>query len=160
MRTNAKIIYKYLDYKGWSKNIICAAIANMQAESALSPGRIEMTDDDGDGDLAYGLVQWDPPANWTGYASQHGYAIDDIHRQLDYLVYSMRRGAGHWNVGGVTEEYQKYAHEFLESTDEAGKLAIVFLLCYVRPKISDTSARNLRASYANEWLAYFNQLGW
>ena len=158
--TNAKIIYKYLYYKGWSRNAICGAIANMEAESTLSPGRIEISDSDNDGDFAYGLIQWDPPTKWTNYAAEHGYTQNDIYRQIDYLVYSMRYGGGEWIVRNVPAEYQLYAYEYIVSNKTPYELAVSFLLCYERPTDSGTNVRDYRGNLATQWLEFFDELGW
>ena len=159
-RYNAKIIYNYLLYKGWSKNAICGVIANMEAESSLSPGRWEMTDDDGDGDKAYGVLQWDPPTKWTNYADQHEYAYDNLYRQLDYFIYSTRYGGGEWGVSGVPTAYQLYAYEYAYSTRSVYDLAITFLLCYERPTDAETSVMNYRGNLAEAWKEYFDSIGW
>ncbi len=159
-RHNARIIYKYLTYKGWSKNAICGAIANMEAESSLSPGRWEMEDSDNDGDKAYGVLQWDPPTKWINYANSHDYEQNNIYRQLDYLIYSMRYGGGEWLVGGVPNAYQLYAYEYTCSSRSVYDLAIVFLLCYERPTNAGSSVMNYRGGLAETWEAYFDSLGW
>jgi len=55
MENNAMIVYDYLSKQGWSKNAICGAIANMQAESTINPGLWEKGNTTNPG---YGLVQW------------------------------------------------------------------------------------------------------
>jgi hypothetical protein len=157
---NARIIYNYLTYKGWSKNAICGVIANMEAESSLNPGRWEMEDSDNDGDKAYGVLQWDPPTKWLNYAQSHGYEQNNIYRQLDYLIYSMRYGGGEWIVSGVPSAYQLYAHEYAYSSKSVYDLAIVFLLCYERPTDAGNSVMNYRGGLAQTWKEYFDSLGW
>jgi hypothetical protein len=157
---NAKIIYNYLAYKGWSKNAICGAIANMEAESSLSPGRWETEDSDNDGDKAYGLLQWDPPTKWINYAQSHNYKQNNIYRQLDYLIYSTRYGGGEWLVSGVPTVYQLYAYEYTYSTRSVYDLAIAFLLCYERPTHVGSSVMNYRGGLAETWKEYFDSIGW
>lgn len=159
-KSNAKIIYNYLKYKGWSKNAICGAIANMDAESSLSPGRHEIEDHDNDGDKAYGLLQWDPPTKWTNYALEHDYELDNIYRQLDYLIYSTRYGGGEWIIRGIDEPYNLYVYEYIYSNLSARELAIAFFLCYERSKNTGEDARNSRGDLAETWKNYFDSIGW
>ena len=157
---NARIIYNYLLYKGWCKNAICGVIANMEAENSVSPGRWEITDHDGDGDKAYGLLQWDPPTKWTNYADQHEYDYNNLYRQLDYFIYSTRYGGEQWVVSGVPTTYQLYAYEYAYSTRSVYDLAIAFLLCYERPTDAGTSVMNYRGGLAEAWKEYFDSIGW
>lgn len=157
MENNAMIIYDYLLKQGWTKNAICGAIANMQAESTINPGLWEKGNTTNPG---YGLVQWTPATKWTDYADIHGYNYSDLNRQLEYLSYSMQPGRGEWLVGGVTPTYQLYADEYISSTRSAYDLSIVFLLCYERPLDQSDSVKSYRGSLANSWLSFFNSLGW
>ena len=157
MENNAMIVYDYLSKQGWSKNAICGAIANMQAESTINPGLWEKGNATNPG---YGLVQWTPATKWTDYADSYGYNHSDLNRQLEYLIYSMQPGRGEWLVGGVASTYQLYASEYISSTRSAYDLAIVFLLCYERPLDQSDSVKSYRGSLANNWLSFFNSLGW
>lgn len=160
MEYNAKIVYNYLTYMGWTKNAICGVIANMEAESKLSSGIWERQKENDNSQPAYGVLQWDPFTKWTNYADKYNYAYSDLYRQLAYFIYSTRHGGGEWIVKEVAPTYQLYAYEYIYSTQSAYYLASVFMLCYVRPKDSGASVMEERGNLAEKWKRYFDSIGW
>ena len=83
MDNNAVITAAYLSAKGWSRNAISGILGNFWRESNINPGIWQnLYPDPSNG---YGLAQWTPSTNWTDYANQHGYQIDDGYKQLDFI---------------------------------------------------------------------------
>lgn len=83
MDNNAMITAAYLSAKGWTREAIAGLLGNFWRESTINPGIWQsLTPDPSNG---YGLAQWTPATNWTDYATQHGYNIDDGYKQLDFI---------------------------------------------------------------------------
>lgn len=145
---NAKLVYNYLEFSGWSHNAICATLGNMQHESQINPGRYQ----NGVGP-AYGLVQWDPSSKYLNWADKMGYADNSMIGQLNYLIHSMQPGNGEWFSNSSVKGYYLTSSKFISSTESVEFLTQVFLWSYERP--SDIALEN-RISYAKYWDSYFS----
>ena len=152
MQNNAQIIYNRLKY-GWTKNAICALLANMQCESNINPGIWESLKS---GNLSggFGLVQWTPATkyrNWhDSYFGDTDYTNGD--KQLSRIIYEVRNGM-QW--ASVYSEQGLTFQEFTQSTLDPYILAVEFLICYERPANQGSSVRALRGSIAQTWWNYF-----
>lgn len=83
MDNNAMITASYLSGKGWTRNAIAGILGNFWRESTINPGIWQDTIPNPSG--GYGLAQWTPSTNWTDYANQQGWQIDDGYKQLDFI---------------------------------------------------------------------------
>ena len=63
---NAKYIWYALQNNGWTLNAVCGMLGNMQAESAINPGRWQ-SDRVGNMSGGYGLVQWTPATKYINW---------------------------------------------------------------------------------------------
>lgn len=152
MQNNAQIVYDRLKY-GWTKNAICALLANMQCESNINPGIWESLKA---GNLSggFGLVQWTPATkyrNWhDDYFGDADYTNGD--KQLSRIIYEVNNGM-QW--ASVYSEQGLSFKAFTESTLDPYILAVEFLICYERPADQSSSVRALRGSIAQTWWNYF-----
>lgn len=143
MTGNAQYILNYLLKKGWSKNSVCGMLGNMQTESTINPG-IWQSLKAGNYDGGYGLVQWTPATNFTTWASQNGYAMDDINGQLERIIWEV---ANHeqWIS---TSAYPMSFSQYIKSTDSPYNLAMVFIANYERP---ENPSQPIRGTQAQHW---------
>lgn len=154
MQNNAQIIYNRLKY-GWTKNAICALLANMQCESNMNPGIWEGLKS-GNLEVGFGLVQWTPATkyrNWhDAYFGDADYTNGD--KQLSRIIYEVNNGM-QW--ASVYSEQGLSFQAFTQSTLDPYILAVEFLICYERPKAEYQTApyRALRGSIAQTWWNYF-----
>lgn len=152
MQNNAQIVYNRLK-EGWTKNAICALLANMQCESNINPGIWESLKS---GNLSggFGLVQWTPATkyrNWhDAYFGDDDYTNGD--KQLSRIIYESRNGM-QW--ASVYSEQGLSFQAFTQSTLDPYILAVEFLICYERPTDQSASVRALRGSIAQTWWNYF-----
>ena len=150
MEINATYIYSYLKHKGWSDNAISAILGNMQAESAINPGRWQ--GNNVGGGPAYGIVQWDPFSKYINWCSEQGYSDpSEMDSNLARIIYEVENKIQWYGVGdysGMSFE------EFATSEESVSYLAIGFLLCYERPADQSESVQNYRASLASNWYEY------
>lgn len=152
MQNNAQIVYNRLKH-GWTKNAICALLANMQCESNINPGIWESLKS---GNLSggFGLVQWTPA---TKYRNWHDAYFGDTdytngNKQLSRIIYEVNNGM-QW--ASVYSEQGLTFQEFTQSTLDPYILAVEFLICYERPANQGSSVRALRGSIAQTWWNYF-----
>lgn len=152
MQNNAQIVYNRLKY-GWTKNAICALLANMQCESNINPG-IWQGLKSGNLDGGFGLVQWTPATkyrNWhDAYFGDSDYTNGD--KQLSRIIYE-ERNSMQW--AGIYSEQGLSFQEFTQSTLDPYILAVEFLICYERPEDQSSSVRAFRGSIAQTWWSYF-----
>lgn len=152
MQNNAQIVYNRLKY-GWTKNAICALLANMQCESNINPGIWESLKS---GNLSggFGLVQWTPATKYRdwhdAYFGDADYTNGD--KQLSRIIYEVNNRM-QW-AGGYSEHGLSF-QAFTQSTLDPYILAVEFLICYERPTIQNESVRALRGSIAQTWWNYF-----
>lgn len=152
IQNNANIVYNRLKY-GWTKNAICALLANMQCESNINPGIWESLKS-GNLNGGFGLVQWTPATkyrNWhDAYFGDTDYTNGD--KQLSRIIYEVNNGM-QW--ASVYSEQGLSFQQFTQSTLDPYILAVEFLICYERPTDQSASVRALRGSIAQTWWNYF-----
>lgn len=127
MKLNAQYIYKFFSNKGFTKNAICAMLGNMQAESALNPGRWQ-NNNVGHGP-AYGIVQWDPFTKYTNWCSGDPSLMDN---NLNRVCYEIENGL-QWIINRNHPDYPFSFWEFAKSNKPPDYLAMAFLYNYERP---------------------------
>lgn len=147
MKTNAIYIYSYLKNKGWTINAIAGMLGNMQAESSLNPGRWQ-SEDIGNTNLGYGLVQWTPATKYIEWCQARGY--DDystMDNNLARIIYELEN-----NIQWIpTSEYNFSFETFSKSTEMPSYLASAFLKCYERAGVE---VEETRRQNALDWFLY------
>lgn len=146
-KVNVKYIYTYLKRKGWTVQAVSALCGNMQAESALNPGRWQ-SNDIGNTSMGYGLVQWTPATKYIDWCN--GSDPSEMDNNLARIIYEVENKI-QWYA---TDSYNLTFEEFTKSTDSPYNLAIAFLLNYERPADQSGSVQHLRGTYANQWSAF------
>lgn len=149
-KANALYIYRFLKNESWSTNAIAAIIGNMEAESGLNPGRWQ-SDNVGNTAAGYGLVQWTPATKYIDWCEAKGYE-DASHMDsgLNRILFEV------WNdlQWIQTEAYNYSFSDFTKSTENAGALAIAFLLNYERPADQGAAVQEYRSELASNWYTY------
>lgn len=145
MQNNANIIYSYLLSKGWSTNAISAMLGNMQTESTVNPAIWQGLKVNPN--LGYGLVQWTPSTNFTNWAQENGYQIDDGNAQLIWID-EVTTQVSQWIP---TAKYPLTFEEFKVSTETPEYLADAFLKNFERPEQIEQPDRMTQARYWYEW---------
>lgn len=154
MQNNAQIIYDRLK-NGWTKNAICALLANMQSESNINPGIWEGLNE---GNLSggFGLVQWTPATkyrNWhDSYFGDTNYT--DGNKQISRIIYEVNNGI-EWGTG-LSQQGLNFLG-FTKSTLDPYTLAVEFMLCYEKPapQYSTPYYQAIRGNNARAWWDYF-----
>lgn len=146
MQNNALIVKSYLYSRGWTLNAIAGLLGNMQSESTINPGIWESLDE-GNYSMGYGLVQWTPATNYTDWATENNYAIDDGNAQLKWID-EETASFGQWIA---TSEYNMTFAEFKTSTSTPEHLASAFLKNFERAGVEVEEARR---SQARTWYTY------
>lgn len=142
MLVNARYIYKYLHDKNWTDNAIYGALGNMEAESAINPGRINSSS------KAYGLTQWKPDTKLTDFLEQEGLTgKSDIDNQLRCLA-DEAANERQW-ISSKHSPTMKFS-DYIASTKSCSTLAEYFLRCYENPS-SVSSKVAARQSHAEKW---------
>ena len=147
---NAKYIHSALSNKGWTIQSIAGTLANMEAESALNPGRWQggLVGNTSGG---YGLVQWTPSTNYTNWCESMGYSDpSEMDNNIARILHELDKGF-QWIA---TSSYNLSFKEFTESTQNPEYLARAFLLNYERPADQSESVQSYRAGLANKWYRY------
>ena len=161
MLVEARYIYRYLSERGWSDNAIYATLGNLEKESYLNYMKIE---DKGGNDKkkGRGLVQWTPQTKVDAWLSTLGISSEtfynDIDLQLDRIIYEIDTKVAkdrQWNDEGYTPK-MSFA-QYICSTEDVGKLAQVFLLCYEQPENKDQPDRS---KLAEKWRDIFEMLNY
>ena len=186
MLIEGRYIYRYLSERGWSDNAIFATLGNLEKESYLNYMKIEVKggndkdegrndedkggNDEGKGgndkDKGRGLVQWTPSdkvKTWLiGLGLKSDMALEifynDIDLQLDRIIYEIDTNVEkdkQWNDKGYTPK-MSFA-QYVCSTEDVGKLAQVFLLCYEQPNNKDQPDRS---KLAEKWRDIFQILNY
>ena len=167
MNNNAQLMYDYLTGKGVTSEATCAIIANMQSESGLNPGQWEHPQSGSNvgkwSTAGFGLGQWTPASKVSTYVkSKEPSVVSDGYKQLDLLLavpsqwstrYIDEHGnSSYYNLTGVP--YFSDFSSFLASNQDAGDLAVAYMVCWERPnkKYADPETRR---SNGNSWYAYF-----
>lgn len=145
MQNNATIVYSYLIDKGWSKNAVSALLGNLQTESNINPGLWQdrvISEASG-----FGLVQWTPSTNYTNWAKNKGYAIDDGYGQLCWID-EETVNKGQWIQ---TTAYPISFDDFKKSNDEIDYLTYAFMYNFERPESLVQPTRITQAEYWDKW---------
>lgn len=147
---NAYMFLYAMSGYGWTLNAIAGALGNIESESGINPGiwqNLYPTPSNG-----YGLVQWTPSTNYTNWAEQNGYAIDDGEGQC-YWIANVTVTAGQW-IG--TPEYPITFDTFTSSTESPEYLASAFLHNFERP--ADFSTEETRREQAHKWYDFLQNV--
>lgn len=143
MKLNASYIWAYLKNKGWSMNAVAGILGNMQSESAINPGRWQ-SDDVGNLDDGYGLVQWTPATKYINWVSGDPSTMDN---NLARIIYEVENNL-QWIA---TSSYNYSFEEFTKSTDTPYNLGLAFLANYERPADPNQPERGTQAE---EWFKF------
>ena len=165
MLIEARYIYRYLSERGWTDNAIYATLGNMEKESTLNYKRTENRKGDIN-EIGRGLVQWAPSKKvktWLiGLGLKSDMALEifynDIDLQLDRIIYEIDTNVEkdkQWNDEGYTPK-MSFA-QYVCSTEDVGKLAQIFLLCYEQP---DKMVQPDRSKLAEKWRDIFQILNY
>ena len=128
MQVNATYLYTALTSKGWTLNAIAGILGNMQAESAINPGRWQ-SDDVGNLNGGYSLVQWTPASKYIDWllSGADASTMDNAINRIFWEVENNQQ----WIA---TSQYNYSFEEFTKSTDTPYNLAMAFLANYERPE--------------------------
>lgn len=164
MEVNARIIYNYFAAVGWSSKAIAALLGNMQGESTLNPGLIEVGGGTTSAGAGRGLVQWTPASNLYDVLdvlfSKHDDWYDGNKQcQVIYAEYQESTGEAHrgiepqwYQTANYPITWDAWAHN-TESTLQY--LTQAFIENYERP---GTTNHPERWGYAEYW--YQRILDW
>ena len=130
---NGKIVWKFFREHGWSRNAICAILANMERLSLVNPYKMEeyypeagSFYEDYGRYPAFGLVQWSPFHKFSDWAG------DDFriasYKQLFRILYELENGLQYY----PTTAYPETFAEFAVSDKDEYYLAGAFGANYVR----------------------------
>ena len=171
---NAAYIYRYFTSHGFTPESTCGMLGNMQAESAICSWRFQSEPPDygtynnyqrnllenGEWNLAYGLVQWGNYTALINWCNQHGLPYWTVESQCKYLYYQMTNPVGMWgfypnclsNWAYLSNiwQYDMSKEEFITSRRDAGFLAVVFCSNFEKPAAYGANVQN-RVDYANYW---------
>lgn len=155
-QNNAKIIYRFLTARGWTRNAVAALLGNMEVESTINPGIWESLTTDPEAYYqeherypGYGLVQWTPYTKYTNWAGSDWKTNHD--KQLERLIWEMENGEQYY----PTTNYPETFKEFATSTKSAYYLAGAFLYNYERPRSPNADDRGTRA---NKWYEFLGSI--
>lgn len=153
METNVKYIYSYLSAHGWTKNSVSALCGNMEAESTINSGRWQ-SDDIGNYELGYGLVQWTPVTKYTNWCTEQGFNDpSEMDNNLTRILYEVENKI-QWYASSPFYDFT--FEEFSKSTEDVTFLAKSFLLNYERPADQSVSVQEYRASLAESWFSFLS----
>ena len=68
MENNATEFYGYFNSKGFTIESVAGMLGNLQQESNINPGMKQTAS----ASSGWGLIQWTPSSNLTGYATAYG----------------------------------------------------------------------------------------
>lgn len=145
-KVNATYIYTYFKNKGWTTNAIAGMLGNMQAESALNPGRWQ-SEDVGNTLGGYGLCQWTPASNYINWCN--GKDASAMDNNLDRIIYELNNHIQYY----PTTNYPETFSEFTTSTKSPSYLAMAFLKNYERAGVEVAATRQ---AFAENWFSYLN----
>lgn len=156
MKVNAYYIYLYLSAKGWSVESISGVLGNMEAESALNPGRWQ--DDNVGVGPAYGIVQWDPWTKYTNWCADNNLSDpSEMDNNLARIIYELEHGIQYY----ATEDYPLSFRTFTQSEESPYYLACAFAWNYEKSSvvISGSEAekealRQARGGNAEYWYTF------
>lgn len=163
MRHNAKLVWAYFRTQlGWNINSVCALLGNMEGESTINPGLIEVGGGTTSAGAGRGLVQWTPASDLYNaldilYGKHDDWSDGNKQMALIYAEYQETMGITHTGIEKQwysTSEYpltwaQWASNELNYSLQD---LVYSFAANYLRPAVVKQPRR---VSYAQKWLAYF-----
>lgn len=146
MENNATEFYRYFNSKGFTIESVAGMLGNLQQESNINPGMKQTAS----ASSGWGLIQWTPSSNLTGYANAQGsdWATGEIQTQLmwDEIINGY---GGQW--------IPKPALGYSYTGDEFSKLTDVSEACkaylYERERAGVEALSN-RLTYASNWYEY------
>ena len=143
---NAKYIWAALQNNGWTLNAVCGMLGNMQAESAINPGRWQ-SDHVGNMSGGYGLVQWTPATKYINWLSSSAdpSTMDNNLSRIKWECANNKQ----WRK---SKQYPISFREFKTSTQSVDYLAGAFLYNYERPAKYNLAPRVRNARYWWEYL--------
>lgn len=146
---NALYIWLALQADGWTLNAVAGMLGNMQAESAINPGRWE-SDIVGRMGKGYGLVQWTPATkyiDWIGVSNDPS-TMDNNLKRIKWECANNKQ----WRK---SKQYPITFREFKVSTQSVDYLAEAFLYNYERPRAYNPAPRVRNARYWYDYLSGF-----
>lgn len=144
MKVNALLVFDRLSKKGFSRNAICAILANMECESTINPGIWEGLQPYIGG---YGLVQWTPYEKYSEWAGEGWQNNGD--KECDRIAYEFDYNIQYY----PTDNYPLTASEFKTSKESPEFLAGAWMENYERPWSYQTEwYRKERARYWYDYL--------
>lgn len=158
MEVNARLIYNYFHAVGWSTTAIAALLGNMQGESTINPGLIEVGGGTTSAGAGRGLVQWTPASNLYDvldvlYQTHEDWYDGNKQCSVIYAEYQESTGEVHrgiepqwYQTSNYPITWDAWAHN-TEST--VGYLTQAFIENYERPATTDHPERTV---YAEAWL--------
>lgn len=159
---NATEIYNVLGGQGWTVNAVAGLLGNMDVESGYNPWRYQNDDVQTQAsvaagwELGYGLVQFSPAKKYIGSSYTTGLQgydpnfLDKSGGQYDGVAQCLAINGALPGQYIPTSTYPLSYDEYKASTEDAGTLAMAFLLNYERP--GDPSAtENRRREAAAYW---------
>ncbi len=141
---NARVIWNYFKYKGLSDAATAGILGNIQAESGMDPGIVEM----GSG-IGYGLIQWSFGRRTAleQAAAAQGVDPSNIQFQLEYL----------WNES--VDPNSSYGKELSAAgfydTNSPSDAAYIFHKIVERSADSAAAIKNNRCNTAEQWYNKF-----
>lgn len=140
---NAEMVYSYLSGQGFSYASIIGVLANMEHESYLNLGQMEIGKG-GSTDYGYGLVQWTPAKDKIlKYASDNNLNWFDGITQMQYFDINVPAS---W---GTTSSYPETFNQFKTVTDYS-RATRIFFYNFERGTWHDALD-----TYADYWNNYF-----
>lgn len=162
---NAANIYKYFhETLGWNSDSVCALIGNMDAESTLNPGLIEVGGGTTSAGPGRGLVQWTPGTDLTNpmkvvYGSSDDWWDGSKQCRVIYAEFEQKTGAKNWGIEpqwysgyGYNLTWQEWA--FNQLNNDIDYLTAAFCWEYERPGAPRMEERQARAQY---WATVFRK---
>lgn len=143
MTNNAYMFFYAMSGYGWTLSAIAGALGNIQSESGINPGIWQNLYEHPEN--GYGLVQWTPSTNYTNWATENGYAIDDGEGQC-YWIANETVAQGQWIP---TDLYPISFANYTSSEDSPEWCASAFLRNFERPASFDTETT--RQQQARAW---------
>lgn len=165
MEQNAELFARYMFKQKWSIESISAMLGNMQTESTINPGRLEVVDIQAELqkdptfvynwlDWGAGLVQWTPASKLVDWTGENLW--NDGNKQCDRLCYE-RDNNLQWfaNPDAPIPQPPLTFLQFSRSKKKVEELANYFLWYYEHPaSIEDPS----RAEQAKTWYKFVKGL--
>lgn len=149
MISNARYIMHFLISKCWTKQAICAMLANMQVYSTINPGLVRPIDESGMM-IGRGLLQWGPGSRYEEWAKDKKLPLVNIDSQLKRILYELYCGK-QWRK---TLEYDMTFIEYTCSELPPHYLARVFMRNYKRGSIDDSENQQC----AHQAMYWYNAL--